>query len=154
MKIQQKKLRVGIAGYGIVGSRRRVHIDQHPALRTVAVCDQKSPTLTTKQDDLRYHPDYEKLLKEDLDILFVCLPNYLASEVTIAGLKRGLHVFCEKPPGRDLHDIKNVIQTEKECPGLVLKYGFNHRYHDYFKETVHLVHSWAQGEQTKLIGRT
>ena len=37
---KQKKLSVGIAGYGIVGNRRRQYIDQHPHLKTVAVCDQ------------------------------------------------------------------------------------------------------------------
>ena len=31
-------LRVGIAGYGVVGKRRRQVIDAHPALETVAVC--------------------------------------------------------------------------------------------------------------------
>ena len=31
------KLRVGIAGYGIVGKRRRHFIDVHPAFLTVAV---------------------------------------------------------------------------------------------------------------------
>ena len=36
---------------------------------------------------------YKDLLKEDLDILFVCLPNDLAATVTIEGLKKGLHVF-------------------------------------------------------------
>ena len=36
-----KKLRVGIAGYGVVGKRRRLIIDQHPNLTTVAVCDRK-----------------------------------------------------------------------------------------------------------------
>ena len=33
------KLKVGIAGYGVVGKRRRNAIDQHPALETAAVCD-------------------------------------------------------------------------------------------------------------------
>ena len=33
-------LKVGIAGYGVVGKRRRLFIDAHKALKTVAVCDQ------------------------------------------------------------------------------------------------------------------
>ena len=32
-------LKVGIAGYGVVGRRRRVFIDKHPHLKTIAVCD-------------------------------------------------------------------------------------------------------------------
>ena len=34
------KLKVGIAGYGIVGERRRQNIDNNAHMETVAVCDQ------------------------------------------------------------------------------------------------------------------
>ena len=33
------KLRDGIAGYGIVGKRRKKCIDQHPDMELIAVCD-------------------------------------------------------------------------------------------------------------------
>ena len=36
-----ERLRVAIAGYGVVGRRRRLFIDQQSRLQTVAVCDQK-----------------------------------------------------------------------------------------------------------------
>ena len=36
----KQKLKVGIAGYGVVGKKRRHFIDIHPQLETVAVCDQ------------------------------------------------------------------------------------------------------------------
>ena len=41
------------------------------------------------------------------------MTNDIAAEVTIAGLKKGLHVFCEKPPGRNVEDIVSVILQEK-----------------------------------------
>ena len=123
-------VRVGIAGYGVVGKRRREHIDTHPSLRTVAVCDQTFEQELTMPDGVRAYTDYRRLLEEPLDAVFISLPNYLAPEVTIAALERGLHVFCEKPPGRTLEDIDRVIDVEHAHPGLVLKYGFNHGYHD------------------------
>ena len=33
------ELRVGIAGYGVIGKRRRACVDAHPNLRIAAVCD-------------------------------------------------------------------------------------------------------------------
>ena len=105
----EKPLRVGIAGYGVVGERRRIYIDRHPKLKTVAVCDTKFANSGQFDDGVHFFKDYEQLLEVPLDILFVSLPNYVASDVTIAGLKKGLHVFCEKPPGRDLEDIEKVI---------------------------------------------
>ncbi len=146
------RLNVGIAGYGVVGKRRREFIDKNPNLRTVAVCDRNFRKAGTLSGGLRCFPDYRQLLREPIDILFVSLPNYLASEVTIAGLKRGLHVFCEKPPGRDVRDIKKVIEAEKRRPGLLLKYGFNHRYHDSVREALRIVRSREFGEVINMRG--
>ena len=150
--MQQKQLKVGIAGYGIVGKRRRQYIDQHPSLCTIAVCDQNFSEVVTLSDGVRCFPSYHQLLEEPLDILFVSLPNYLSAEVTIAGLEKNLHVFCEKPPGRDVEDIKRVIETEERSPNLYLKYGFNHRYHDSVSEALQIIQSKKLGEIVNLRG--
>ena len=70
------------------------------------------------------------MLELNFDILFVCLVNNVAADATIKGLKKGCHVFCEKPPGMNVKEIEEVIAVEKQHPDLKLKYGFNHRYHD------------------------
>ena len=150
--MKKDKFKVGIAGYGVVGKRRRHLIDLHMRLKTVAVCDQHFKGFGVMPDGVRYHPDYESLLKEDLDMLFVSLPNYMAADVTIAGLKRGLHIFCEKPPGRDVADVLRVIKEEKRHPRLVLKYGFNHRYHDSVREAMRIVRSGELGEVVNIRG--
>lgn len=84
--------------------------------------------------------------------MFVSLPNYLAAEVTMAGLERGLHVFCEKPPGRDVADVLRVREVEAQHPGLLLKYGFNHRYHDSVREALRIVKSGELGDVVNLRG--
>ena len=146
------RLRVGIAGYGVVGKRRRTFIDAHRALETVAVCDRTFEGDGTFEDGVRYHAHYQELLGEGLDLLFVCMTNDMAPEVTIAGLERGLHVFCEKPPGRDVSDITRVIAREKAHPGLKLKYGFNHRYHDSVRDALAIVRTGELGRVINLRG--
>jgi len=148
----KEKLKVGIAGYGVVGKRRRQFIDQHPRLQTIAVCDQNFAEPGVMPDGVHCFPNYRQLLEEPLDILFVSLPNYLAADVTIAGLEQGLHVFCEKPPGRDVQDIERVIKVEQRQTGLLLKYGFNHRYHDSVREALQIVESGQLGKIINLRG--
>lgn len=131
--MRTEKLKVGIAGYGIVGKRRRMFIDLNGNMITVAVSDINFGRKGTASDGVRFYPDYEGLFNEKLDVLFVSLPNYLASEATIAGLEHGLHVFCEKPPGKTVQDVRNVMEVEKKNGRLKLKYGFNHRYHESVK---------------------
>ena len=125
-----KKLRVAIAGYGVVGKRRREFIDQNKNLQTVAVSDILFEKDDSFPDGVKYFTNYSKLFKLDIDVLFVCLPNRYAPKATIAGLTNNLHVFCEKPPGRSVKDIKEVIKLKQKRKKLKLKYGFNHRYHD------------------------
>jgi len=145
-------LRIGIAGYGIVGQRRRHFIDLHPGLKTVAVCDRTFEGAGVMEDGVACHRDYRDLFGEDLDALFVCLTNDIASEVTIAGLENRLHVFCEKPPGRDLADIASVVSCERRHPGLKLKYGFNHRYHHSVRDALALIRSGELGVIINLRG--
>jgi len=146
------KLRVGIAGYGIVGKRRRKFIDLHPNLVTVAVSDINFGQMGTALDGVKFYPNYQGLFNEKLDVLFVSLPNNLAAEATIAGLERGLHVFCEKPPGRTVQDVREVIAAEKNQPNIKLKYGFNHRYHESVKEAKRIILSGQYGEIINLRG--
>lgn len=143
-----KNLRVGIAGYGVVGKRRKSCVDRCSKMDVVAVCDRIFEDKEDPVNEINYYTNYKELLEENLDVLIVCLTNDIAAEVTIAGLKKGLHVFCEKPPGRNVGDIFKVINTEKKFDGLKLMYGFNHRYHDSVKDALNLIQS---GELGKII---
>jgi predicted dehydrogenase len=146
------KLKVGICGYGIVGKRRRICVDRHPDLKMIAICDQSFTDKKSMVDGLDGYKSYRDLLKMDLDILIVCMTNDIAPEVTIAGLKEGLHIFCEKPPGKDVLDIKKVIEVEKGCQGQKLMYGFNHRYHDSIKEAMRIIKTNELGKVINLRG--
>jgi len=141
-------LKVGIAGYGTVGKIRHNFINHHPDLQVIAVCDKTFVEPTITPNGVKCWNNYKELFLEPLDILFVCLPNYLAAEVTIAGLEQNLHVFCEKPPGRDLNDIVCVIECEKRHPDRKLMYGFNHRYHDSVQDALKII---KNGDIGKII---
>jgi predicted dehydrogenase len=147
-----RSLDIGIAGYGVVGRIRHRFIDQHPQLRVAAVCDRAFSEPAVLEGGVRAYPSYEELLDQRLDALFVCLPTYLAAEVTIAALERGLHVFCEKPPGRDPAEVVRVRQHEREHQGQKLMYGFNHRYHDSVREALRIVRGGELGELVDLRG--
>jgi predicted dehydrogenase len=148
-----KKLRVGIAGYGVVGKRRHQFIDQNPYFLVVGVCDQKFEGTGILRGEVHFYQDYKSLLaNENLDALFVCLTNDMAREVTISGLNQNLHVFCEKPPGKNVEDIVMVRLVESLKPHLKLKYGFNHRYHESIKEALKIVESRALGTILNMRG--
>lgn len=146
------RLKVGIAGFGIVGKRRKDCIDRHPRMCVTAVCDQTFDGEGTLPNGIRYYRNYRRLLTEKLDALIVCMTNDIAPEVTIAGLESGLHVFCEKPPGHNVEDIMRVIAHERKYPASKLMYGFNHRYHDSVQDALRILRSGELGRVINLRG--
>ena len=118
-------LRVGIAGCGVVGKRRRHHRQarQHARGRRDQVFE-----VTALSDGARCYRHYSGVLNEGLDVLFVCLPNDLAAEVTVAGLEKA-RTSLRKPPGAT-SPMSPASSPAPEFPTLKLKYGFNHRHHD------------------------
>lgn len=145
-------LKVGIAGYGIVGKRRHAVISARDDMQVVAVCDQTLGAEGVFDGGVKFFDNYRALLDESLDVLFVAMSNDIAAEVTVAGLERGLHVFCEKPPGRDVTDIQRVVACHADRRHLKLKYGFNHRYHDSVQDALAIIRDGKMGEVINLRG--
>ena len=127
-------------------------IDAHPGTDVVALSDIKFSGDGVDEDGVYRCQSYTELGNRGLDVLFVSLPNDLAADATLFGLKKGLHVFCEKPPGRSVEDIRKVIQVDKTNPSLKLKYGFNHRYHESVKRAKALIESGKYGRVMNLRG--
>ena len=138
------KIKVGIAGYGIVGKRRGDFIKINPNMELVAVCD-KNFESDFEQNGLNYFQNYKSLIMHDLDAIFICMTNDIASKVTIEALGKKLHVFCEKPPGQNVQQVEDVIKVERKHPDLKLKYGFNHRYHHSVKDAFEILKSKKLG---------
>jgi predicted dehydrogenase len=145
-----KKLRTAIIGMGVVGKRRRYFIEKNDNYKIVAVSDitfQKD----TKKNNVYYYKNYENIKNHNLDCVFVTLPNYLAPIVTSKFLKKNVSVFCEKPPGRNIGDIKKIIKVEKKSSGKLM-YGFNHRYHGSVEQAKNIIQKKTLGEVLNIRG--
>ena len=146
-------LRVGIAGYGIVGKTRHRVLSQHQSFNVVAVSDINFKENPAEIDNVNTYYDYKDLIdKEDLDVLFVSLPNKLASEATLIGLKHGLHIFCEKPPAKTLEELYPKRDFLNENKDLKLMFGFNHRFHASIIDAINIIKDGSLGKVVNLRG--
>lgn len=124
-------LKIGILGFGVVGSRRFEILKNIPNLSIVAVSDQKKENLVGLDNSIALFDDYITLIETiDFDVAFVSLPNLYAKDATARALKKGSHVFCEKPPARTSAELNEIISISRANPSLKLMYGFNHRFHE------------------------
>ncbi len=109
-----------------MGKIRAACVKQFAQLRLVAITD---PQYKTTVDGLPVVEDYRGLMDHAPDIVFICVPNKFVPDIVCFFLRRGVHVFCEKPPGRSKEDVRLMQEAQKASPGVQLKFGFNHRYH-------------------------
>lgn len=141
-----------IIGYGYMGEIRKRVVDDLPELELCGICD---PLLTPEQIgvDSPYYRDYCDAIDDTHpDVVFVCTPNRYSPDVCVYALERGCHVFCEKPPGRNLADIRRIIATEQEHPDLKVMFGFNHRHHPAILEAKSIVDAGRMGRIIWLRG--
>lgn len=93
----------------------------------------------------RSHGSYEALLAdEEVDAVYVSLPNRLHHEWTLAALDSGKHVLCEKPYSRRPAEVDEAF-ARAEAAGLVLMEAFMFRHHPQTAKVQALVADGAVG---------
>ncbi len=133
-----------------MGEIRRAVIERHSQqMQLLGICD-TNEVIRAKIGGVRTFSRLEDLLSAKIDILFVCTPNCFSPEICMAAMDLGIHVFCEKPPGRDVTDIQNIIAHEKN--GVKLMFGFNHRFHPGIVKAKVIVESGRFGRILNLRG--
>lgn len=146
------KLKAAIIGYGYMGEiRRRVLEGMSEQIHLSMICEPSSSKLTGPQP-FEVVRDPKAVINSDVDLVFVCTPNNLIPELTSECLKRGKNVFCEKPPGRTIADVEEMMRWEKESQGAKLVFGFNHRFHPGVQRARSLIRSGKFGNILWLRG--
>ncbi|MFQ5648739.1 MAG: NAD-dependent epimerase/dehydratase family protein [bacterium] len=112
-----KKLRAGIVGCGVVSAP---HLDALKRLRNaevIAVCDpvqEARESVAKKYGVGKTYADYKEMLAhETLDVVHVCTPAQSHAEVSLAAMKRGCHVFVEKPMAATAGDARRMANAAK-----------------------------------------
>ena len=142
-------VRVGICGYGKMGQIRAEAAASHGAGEVARVYD-------VAYDGTPPYPQaasVEEIVADpEIDAVFVCLPNHMNKDTTIAALRAGKHVFCEKPPAFTGDEVREIRAVEAES-GKVLMYGFNHRHHAAIAKMKEIVERGFYGDVLWMRGR-
>jgi predicted dehydrogenase len=139
-----KKIKTAIIGMGKMGNIRYDAMKLHGGYDVVAVCDIDEGSLNGFYE-LKYMNWQECLLTQSLEAVVICTYNSDIAEMVCRALTNGLHVFSEKPPGRNINETK-MMEFAHQDSGLVLKFGFNHRYHNSIIEAKTLIDNKLLGD--------
>ena len=129
-------MNVGIIGAGLQGRRRADVLKQCQESRLVAIADvnlEAAHNLARGTEADVYSNWEEVLHRTDIEILLVCTPPNLHALVSIAAMKNGMNVMCEKPLALNTQEAEKMLTTAK-ANNVSLKCGFNHRHHPAIKQ--------------------
>ena len=129
-----KKVRLGVIGNG--GIANGAHLPGYSLIpddcEIFALCDIDPVPLhqtAAKYPQVKHlFEDYNKMLEmPEIDAVSVCTPNYVHFAPTIAALKAGKHVLCEKPIAMNATEATEMVATARK-EGKILQIGYNSRF--------------------------
>ena len=129
------------------------HIHEDAEVVAVADIEEWRAQESAKRYDVPLaYGDWRRMLAEvKPDIVSVATPNMYHKEITIAALKGGAHVLCEKPIALTLAEVDAMTQAAQES-GKVLAEAFMYRHHPQTLKVKEIVDSGALGKLQLIKG--
>lgn len=159
-----KTKNIGVVGAGFMGKAHCVALSNMPKLFTDApyvpvfktVCDIVPEIAEDFKERFSFEKactDYMDIINDsDIDIVCVCTPNDSHAEISIAALKAGKHVVCEKPIAAKTEDAKAMAEAAEEAAkkGIVSMCGYQYRRVPAIDEAKKIIESGRLGEITNI----
>jgi len=127
----EKKLKVGLIGLGGIANLHAGGWKISEDAELTAGCDVNPDVFERWENEHGLKDlttDYEELINNpELDIIDVCSPNNYHATQTIAALKAGKHVLCEKPLAPTAREIRDMIAARDQA-GKLLMTGHHFRF--------------------------
>ncbi|OGV67701.1 MAG: hypothetical protein A2283_15675 [Lentisphaerae bacterium RIFOXYA12_FULL_48_11] len=153
-------LKLGVVGAGGQGVRDWSEMVECGNVRVVAMSDVDSTMLDGAKKwfvdkgmkaDFNTYADYRKMLEaeKDLDAVLVATPDHTHARAAIQAMKRGCHVYVEKPLVRTIWEARYFKKVAAEC-GVVTQMGNHGSARDGLRRGVEILRSGVLGNVTEV----
>ena len=156
-----ERLTMGFIGTGKQNNHLMNSFIERPNVRIVAVCDVDTTRRTAAQarvnefytarpelgsaDCAAYNDFLELIARDDIDAVCIATPDHWHAIQTIAALKAGKDVYCEKPLTHNVHEAVEIMKAVKKYKR-VLQTGSMQRSMEEFRVACELVRNGAIGK--------
>ena len=149
------QVNVGVVGAGGQGSSLIRNLATLPNSKITAVCDIFEPNLrrgvNLAGNQPRSFTDYRKLIEsKDVDAVVIATPLHSHSEMVLAALGAGKHVFVEKTMAYSVPQCDEIVRGSKRHPSLILQVGHQHRFDPVIHKVVDMSTNGALGKVTHI----
>ena len=114
------QVKTAVIGVGNRGSHLLQGVMEQPVAKVVALCDIKPDRLdkaasAAAKDNPTTYTDWRKVIdRKDVEAVYIATPPHLHSEMAIAALQAGKHVYCEKPIGVTAAQVRALVDAAKK----------------------------------------
>jgi predicted dehydrogenase len=111
--------KMNIAGIGI-GGMGAGNLRNMESENIVALCDvdENYAARTIKRyPDAKFYVDYREMLdkRKDIDGVMIATPDHTHAVISMAAIRAGKHVYCQKPLTHDVYEARMLAQAAKEA---------------------------------------
>ncbi len=143
-------IRIGVLGAARIAPMALIRPARQSTSVTVAAIAARDPErarrFAGKHGIATVHTSYEEMIADpEIDAIYNPLPNGLHGRWTIAAVRAGKHVLCEKPFTANADEARAVQDAIRDS-GRVVMEAFHYRYHPVAARMVEIVRSGELGE--------
>ena len=112
--------KLNIAGIGVGGMGAGDLGAVAPGNNIVALCDadlRRSAETFKRFPEAKPYRDFRKMLDEmdkQIDAVVVATPDHTHAVAAMAAIRRGKHVYCEKPLAHSVHEVRQLVKAAKD----------------------------------------
>lgn len=114
--------RLNVAGIGVggMGAADIGAVARDKGVNIVALCDvdtRRSADTYQKFPRAKQYRDFRRMFDEmekDIDAVVVATPDHTHAVAAMAAIKRGKHVYCEKPLAHSVHEVRELMKAAAE----------------------------------------
>jgi predicted dehydrogenase len=148
------KVKLGIIGTGSRGSLLAQHLLSIPHAEIIAHCDDYPPNLEKAGQLIgngsRAFKDYLELLEMDgVQGVVVATPPHEHARISIAAMRKGKHVFCEKAMSIIPEECLEMVLAQKET-GRILQIGFQRMFNIRILKGMEMIRAGKLGDITQI----
>jgi predicted dehydrogenase len=146
-----ERIPTAMIGTGNRGSYVLKGVLEQPNAKVAALCDIKPSRLdaaasSAAKDSPQTYTDWRKIIeRKDIEAVFIATPPHLHSEMAIAALQAGKHVYCEKPIGVTAEQVRDLLKAGRASKKVFVA-GQQLRSHKQLTEAVGKIHQGTIGD--------
>jgi predicted dehydrogenase len=118
------KLNIAGIGFGGMGSNDLKNVESENIIALCDVDDRYATRVFNRYPKAKRYKDFREMLdtEKEIDAVTIATPDHTHAVITMAAMKAGKHVFCQKPLTHDLYEARKVRETAKEL-GVITQMG-------------------------------